>query len=121
MGARPDLVRNAGRYLQGAVFSLPFDPTSASGVGRAFADTFAARYGGPPDAFTAAAYDAYAIVRAQVDGGTQSRDALGDALGRGLETETAGPSGGLGDDRRPHHGTRLFTLRDATLAPIATE
>jgi len=117
VGFAPTLPRSGGRYLQGALFSVPFWAPLATGPGREFADAFADRYGVEPDAFAAWAYDAVTLIRLGVDAGGVNRPALAARLGdtRGA---TASPSGGFGADREPLHATRLVTLRGASFESV---
>lgn len=114
----PALLRSVGRYLQGAVFSVPFDAEVAQGAGRRFVERFEAQFGESPDAFAALAHDAYKLVRTAVAAGAQTREALADTLWRAQSDELAGPSPGLlpsGQARRP---TRLLQLQaDAFVEP----
>jgi ABC-type branched-subunit amino acid transport system substrate-binding protein len=116
-----DLERSVGRYLQGAIFSVPFDPASASGSGARFVEAFRTQFDQTPDAFAAFAHDAYALVRKAVDGGARTRSALGAALAHASSADLAGPSPGFGADHESRHPTRLLQLQaDAFVALDAT-
>jgi ABC-type branched-subunit amino acid transport system substrate-binding protein len=110
VGFSPTLPRSSGRYLQGALFSVPFWAPVATGRGREFADAFVERYGSEPDAFAAWAYDAVSLIRRAVESGGQSRNSLASRLGD-THAETAAPSGGFARTRGPLRPTRLLTLR----------
>ena len=104
------LVRSVGRYLQGALFSVPFGADLAEGAGRAFADRFHSQFGEAPDAFAAFAYDAYRLARTSIDAGARSRGDLAQALLRARSEVLAGPGLGFGLDREPVRATRLWRL-----------
>ena len=57
-GFDPSLARTARRYLQGALFAVPFDAGNALG----FSEGYRARFSTEPNLFSAAAHDAYRIV-----------------------------------------------------------
>jgi ABC-type branched-subunit amino acid transport system substrate-binding protein len=113
VGFSPNLPRSTGRYLQGALFSVPFWAPVATGRGRLFADAFAERYGTEPDAFAAWAYDAVTLIRRGVEAGGRTRGELATRLDD-TRTATAAPSGGFGADRGPLESTRLLMLRGSS-------
>jgi branched-chain amino acid transport system substrate-binding protein len=114
----PTLLRGVSRYLQGALFSVPFDPQVESGAGRSFVERFTAQFGEAPDAFAALAHDAYKLVRAAVDGGAKTRKALAEALPRTRSAELAGPAPNPSQPGRALRATRLLQLRgDAFVDP----
>ena len=104
------LLRSVGRYLQGALFSVPFDARLATGPAQRFVEHFQAQFGEPPDTFAALAHDAYKLVRAAVDRGARTRKELGDDLWRAESAELAGPSPGLAPSREARRPTRLLRL-----------
>lgn len=114
----PSLARSSGRYLQGALFAVPFHAATSTGAGRIFADAYAQQLGGEPDAFAAFAYDAYRLVRGAVDGGARTRAALATRLA-GLAADTASAAGGFTTEREPRRAARLLELRGTAFA--ATE
>jgi ABC-type branched-subunit amino acid transport system substrate-binding protein len=107
----PSLARSAGRYLQGATFSVPFDATTAQGPAQKFAERFQAQFGERPEIFAAFAHDAYKLLRKAVDSGAKTRKAVGESLWRAQSDELAGPSDGLTADRGVRRATRLLRLR----------
>ena len=111
------LVRSSGRYLQGALFAVPFHAATATGAGRVFADAYAQQLGGEPDAFSAFAYDAYRLARSAVDGGAVTRGALATRLA-GMSADTASAAGGFTAAREPRHAARLLELRGSAFAAI---
>ncbi|MFW5924902.1 MAG: ABC transporter substrate-binding protein [Myxococcota bacterium] len=116
VGHSSDLVRDSGRYLQGALFSQPFNPTSSTG--RSFAERYHTRFDARPDVFAAYAYDAFELVRSATEAGATTRETLGEALREGEDRSTVGASGGLTPERRPAQGTRVYELRSAKLVRV---
>lgn len=116
VGYGDGLATEASRYLQGALFSRPFDPQSASG--RDFAERFQLRFGEKPDVFAAYAYDAFHLVRRSIESGARTREELADRLGGGRRRTTAAASAGLASDRGPMRGTQIYELRGETLRRI---
>ena len=114
----PHLGKNAGRYLQGAVFSVPFDPSTATGAARLFADKFQTRFGARADCFAAFAYDAYRLVRTAVERGAATRQQVAQYLSSARDANTAGPSPGFSPDRGPLEGTRLLELQGDAFVPV---
>jgi branched-chain amino acid transport system substrate-binding protein len=112
------LIKNAGRYLQGAVFSVPFDPTTATGAGRIFADQFYQRYGLTPDAFAAVAHDAYRLVRAAVATGAATRKEVARSLCVVRDAGAAGPNPGFSPARNPFDATRLLQLQGESFSVV---
>jgi ABC-type branched-subunit amino acid transport system substrate-binding protein len=113
-----DLARTVGRYLQGALFSVPFDAASASGSAATFAQAFQARFGEPADTYAAFAHDAYRWVRAGVAAGGTTRATLPAALLRATPASAASPVTGLLPSREARDATRLLELRGTSFAPL---
>lgn len=108
-------VAGSQRYLQGALYSLPFHAPSASGASGAFAAAYEARYTRAPSALAALAFDAYNLVRSSVDGGAETRDELIARLPSARVADAAGPAMGFGPGRGPSTATRIYELRGDTL------
>jgi ABC-type branched-subunit amino acid transport system substrate-binding protein len=113
-----DLARTVGRYLQGALFSVPFDAASATGDAATFAQAFQARFGEPADTYAAFAHDAYKWVRAGVAAGGTTRATLPAALMRAEPVKAASPVSGFLPTRDARDATRLLELRGASFAPL---
>ena len=109
------LLPSAGRYLEGALMSLPFSAETAVGSAAAFVQRFETRFGRTPDLFAASAYDAAEVIRGAVNAGAMTRDELAAELARLPEVDTAGPSRGFGPDRGPRVGTRILEIADGEL------
>jgi ABC-type branched-subunit amino acid transport system substrate-binding protein len=112
------LQRMAGRYLNGAVFSAPFDPEGAASGTSRFAQSFRAQFGSAPDAFAAFAHDAYGLLRKAIDAGARTRAALALALTRVRASDPATPSQGFGAEREALTPTRLVQLTEAGFVPL---
>lgn len=111
VGFDPRLARTTGRYLQGAIFSVPFHAPTAEGEARTFTNDFMTRFGAEPDAFAAYAYDAFGLVQRAVASGETSRAGVASWLAAGNVTPTAGASGGLDATRSARGATRILVLR----------
>jgi ABC-type branched-subunit amino acid transport system substrate-binding protein len=118
VGFGADLPRSSGRYLSGALFSVPFYAPTATGAGRTFADAFAVRYGTAPDAFAAYAYDAGQMIRTAVGRGAATRTAVQAELAGMRAFDTAAPSAGFTDRREPVRATRILELRGTGFVPL---
>jgi branched-chain amino acid transport system substrate-binding protein len=113
----PGLARSVGRYLQGALFSVPFHPLTATGGSAAFAQSFQARFGEPPDTYAAFSHDAYRLLRAAVSAGGNTRSTLARELQRVRATDTASPVTGFLPSREAKGATRLLELEGTAFIP----
>jgi ABC-type branched-subunit amino acid transport system substrate-binding protein len=95
----PSLARLAGRYLQGALFAVPFDPDAPEGKSHEFVEHFVATFSSPPDAFAAFAHDAYALIRAAVEAGAVNRALLAAKLTTREQADLVAAGRGFGADR----------------------
>jgi branched-chain amino acid transport system substrate-binding protein len=118
VGFNAELVRASGSYLQGALFSRPFDVDARGST--QFAARFQARFGTDPDVFAAYAYDALQLVRSATEAGAETRQDLADALSTRGPRRTVGGSGGLGPERVASQGTRIRELHRSALVPPST-
>jgi branched-chain amino acid transport system substrate-binding protein len=109
---------SVGRYLQGAMFSVPFDARVASGSAQRFVERFQAQFGESPDTFAALAHDAYKLVRAAVDAGATTRKAVAETLWRAQSAELAGPSQGLSPEHGARRPTRLLALQGGEFVEV---
>lgn len=107
----PSLVRQAGRYLQGAVFTTPLwveDPEAR--VAR-FVEDFREATGRPPTVYASQAHDALQILRAaRSRAAGQTRAALLEALLSIREAPTVGSFDGFDESGEPRSPLRLLTL-----------
>lgn len=113
-----DLARSVGRYLQGALFSVPFDASTATGSSAAFAQAFATRFGAPADTYAAFAHDAYRLVRAAVAAGGTTRAALAQQLVRVHPDNPASGMRGLSATREAETATRLLELQGSAFVQL---
>lgn len=116
----PNLPRQAGRYLQGACFAVPFNVQADSGEGAAFVRQFQEAFGSPPDAFAAYAHDAYRLVRSGVEAGAVTREALARQLRTQRTTGLVAPGRGFDSKREALQPVEILELRGAGFAPLAT-
>jgi branched-chain amino acid transport system substrate-binding protein len=114
-GFDPSLARTSKRYLQHAVFSVPFDPARAG----AFVDAFRASYQAEPNLFAASAHDAYRLLEAGLATGARTREALAKALSSVRLSNTAAASDGFGENRGPRRAARLETLTGEAFVELA--
>jgi branched-chain amino acid transport system substrate-binding protein len=111
VGFDPSLAAKAGRYLQGAVFSAPFDPAAVGGPAQQFAERFQKQFGSSPDMFAAFAHDAYGLIREAVKKGARTREQVAESLPSVRYPSPAGPSTGFNAAREPLRAARLLELR----------
>jgi branched-chain amino acid transport system substrate-binding protein len=116
------LVRNAGRYVQGALVATQFHAGSATGEGATFVAAFRDRFGEEPDGYAATAYDAFRLIaRAAATtrrGDEVDRDQVARWLAQSGGFATVGSSGGIGPDRGPARLPRVLELRDGVFTPV---
>jgi branched-chain amino acid transport system substrate-binding protein len=111
----------SGRYLQGALFAVPFDASSAAGPSHDFVVSFQGQFGGPPDAFAAHAHDAYVLLRAAISGGASSRAAVAAALPETRTKALVAPARGFGARREPEHPVQIFELAASGFSPVSEQ
>ncbi len=100
-----------GRYLQGAVFSVPFDPALQQASVQHFSQRYREQFNAEPDVFAAYAYDAYQLIRAGIRAGIQSRTELLTFLTSHHTTvTTVSAAHGFTPDRGPRQETQLVEL-----------
>ena len=89
----PDLLRLAGRSLEGAVFTDGFSPDSPNSQVREFVDLYRGRHQSDPSLFSAQAYDATRLVLEAIKKGATSGKAVRDILAKTQELPTlTGPA-----------------------------
>ncbi|HEY2736444.1 MAG TPA: ABC transporter substrate-binding protein [Polyangiales bacterium] len=113
-----NLSRLAGRYLQGALFSVPFDPDAPDGKSHEFVEHFVATFGSPPDEFAAFAHDAYALIRAGVEAGAVSRPLLAAKLTTREQADLVAAGSGFGADREALAPVDVMELSGSDFVPI---
>jgi len=117
----PSVARLAGRYLQGALFSVPFDAQAPEGTSHDFVERFVAAFGSPPDAFAAFAHDAYKLVRAGVDAGGSSRAQLANRLSTHLHADLVAPGSGFGINREAIAPVQVMELSESAFLAVDAE
>jgi branched-chain amino acid transport system substrate-binding protein len=105
------LPKLAGRYLQGAMFSVPFDVQSTSAPVPQFVTKFQEAFGSSPDMFAAFAHDAYRLVRATVDAGATTRDSLAEKLPKAKDSGAVTGTKGFTSSREAAEPTRVIELQ----------
>jgi branched-chain amino acid transport system substrate-binding protein len=105
------LPRLAGRYLQGALFSVPFDAHEPEGAVPDFVQRFQAAFGSEPDMFAAFAYDAYRLARDTIDAGATTRSALAARLPSARDQALVTPGPGFTANREAAAPTRVVELQ----------
>mgnify|MGYP003578337410 CR=1 FL=1 len=110
VGFDPALPKLAGRYLQGATFSVAFDPLSTELPIPDFVARFQEAFGSNPVLFAAFAHDAYELVRATVDGGATTREAVAERLPQAKGAESVTPVRGFSSTREAASPTRVIEL-----------
>ena len=117
------LASSSGRYLQGALFAAQFHAASATGEGAAFVESYRARFGKAPDAYAAAAYDAFRLVARAAEATRRAdevdRGRVATWLGRSAGFATASSVGGLAANRQPASLPRVVELRGDAFRPAA--
>ncbi len=86
-GRAPDLIRRAGRYLEGALFAT-FSGSETSLGGAAFAEKFRAEYSAEPSYLSAFGHDAVVLVAGAIRSGAVDRNAIREWIGSATRAET---------------------------------
>jgi ABC-type branched-subunit amino acid transport system substrate-binding protein len=107
----PNLPKLAGRYLQGAMFSVPFDPLSGSAPVPQFVQKFQEAFGSSPDMFAAFAHDAYRLVRGAIDAGATTRESLAEKLPNTKDSAAVTGTNGFTSNREAAEPTRVIELQ----------
>jgi ABC-type branched-subunit amino acid transport system substrate-binding protein len=110
----PNLPRLAGRYLQGALFSVPFDAASTAAPVADFVARYQEAFGSNPDVFAAFAHDAYKLVRAAVDQGANTRELVASRLTTARDPSLVTPSAGFSAKREATSPTQVQELKADT-------
>ncbi|MBW2276556.1 MAG: ABC transporter substrate-binding protein [Deltaproteobacteria bacterium] len=84
----PDLVRRAGKYLQGALFTTSFHVDASPGAAD-LADRFETEYKRAPTYFEAYGHDALLLVAAAIDSGARTRAGIRGWIARADASSTA--------------------------------
>jgi branched-chain amino acid transport system substrate-binding protein len=106
-----NLPKLAGRYLQGAMFSVSFDAQSGSAPVPEFVRKFQEAFGSSPDIYAAFAHDAYRLVRSAVDGGATTRTSLAARLPQAKDDGAVTGTKGFTSSREASEPTRVIELQ----------
>jgi ABC-type branched-subunit amino acid transport system substrate-binding protein len=112
-GFDPSLARTARRYLQGALFAVPFDAAAAT----SFTEGYRARFSAEPNLFSAVAHDAYRILEGGLSTGALTRAELSDSLAKVRAEGNATASDGFAQGRGPRIPARIETLLGEAFVP----
>lgn len=112
------LPRLAGRYLQGALFAVSFDPQSQAAPVPDFVARFQQAFGSPPDVFAAFAHDAYRLVRATVDAGALTRELVATRLSTTRAPDLVTGGSGFSERREAVAPTGVVELRGDSFDPV---
>jgi branched-chain amino acid transport system substrate-binding protein len=114
-GFDPSLAQSSRRYLQGAVFAVPFDPKLSPN----FAQAYEAQWGTAPNLFSALGHDAYRFVQAALTEGAETREEVTTTLLSVRATRVVGANDGFTPSHGPRTPTRLETLNGDMFVPLA--
>ncbi len=119
-GFAPDLVRRAGRYLDGALFtSFFFKDASASAA--KFAQLFVSEYGTEPNYIAGFGYDATVLVASAIASGASSREEIRRWLARSGKVASlplTTPFGGFSDNGEPLALPLVLQLREGQFSEV---
>ncbi len=116
VGFDRSLIQSSRRYLQGAVFAVPFDPALSPG----FTDAYRDQWGAEPNVFSALAYDAYGLIQAALASGAKTRESVATALHTVRAEHPVSAVGMLNVDHTASTPVRLETLVDQAFVPAPT-
>jgi len=105
-GFDTSLAMSTRRYLQGALFSVPFDAADVP----AFVTSYREKFQAEPNLFSALGSDAYRIIATALASGATTREDLARALARTQLDDPAATGSGFGASRGPREPGRLKTL-----------
>jgi branched-chain amino acid transport system substrate-binding protein len=105
-GFDQNLAVNSRRYLQGALFSVPFDAADAPTFVASYREMFQAE----PNLFSALGADAYRLVESALASGASTREDLARQLLRAQLNDPAATGAGFSETRGPREPGHLKTL-----------
>lgn len=123
VGFSKDLIRRAGRYLDGTFFSSFFYVTDELPGAARFSERFHLEYGAEPNYLAAYGFDAAAIVGAALKAGNQNRADIRrwllEVSSRNFDVESlATPFGGFTIDGEPKSLPWIFQVQDSEIVLI---
>jgi branched-chain amino acid transport system substrate-binding protein len=113
-GFDASLATTTRRYLQGALFSVPFDPVDAPD----FVAAYRAKFQSEPNLFSALGYDAYRLLDQAIAAGATTREQVRAQLGRERLDKPAASGGGFSETRGPRTPAGLRTLLGSAFVPV---
>lgn len=116
----PRLLRQAGRYLQGALFTNTFWADEPRAPVTQFVEEYREAQGSSPSHYASQAHDAIQLIRAaRGQAVAQTRANLLDALLALSSAQTIGPFSGFDESGEPRTPLRLLRLEETTFQPVA--
>jgi branched-chain amino acid transport system substrate-binding protein len=109
-GFDPNLALNSRRYLQGALFSVPFDAADAPSFVTHYREMFQAE----PNLFSALGADAYRLIESALASGASTREQVTQQLTRAQLSDPAATGAGFSETRGPREPGHLKTLLGAS-------
>jgi branched-chain amino acid transport system substrate-binding protein len=119
-GFAPDLVRRAGRYLDGALFTSFFFK-DASPSATKFAQLFVSEYGTEPNYIAGFGYDATVLVASAIASGASNREEIRQWLtrsGNAASLPLTTPFGGFSDNGEPLALPLVLQLREGQFSEV---
>jgi branched-chain amino acid transport system substrate-binding protein len=113
------LPKLAGRYLQTALFAVPFDPQSQVAPVPDFVARFQQAFGSMPDVFAAFAHDAFRLTRATVDAGALTRELVATRLPATRDPELVAGGSGFSERREAAAPTHVVELRGDAFTAVS--
>ncbi len=114
----PDLLRVAGRSLEGAVCAEPYDPESTEPASADFTARFRAEFEDAPDVISAQAYDAARLALTALAQGAASRDDVLRALHAVRDWPGASGDITIREDGNADKRPTLLSVRDGRFVPL---
>jgi ABC-type branched-subunit amino acid transport system substrate-binding protein len=114
----PELLRVAGRSLEGAVCAEPYDPESTEPTSADFTARFRAEFPDPPDVIAAQAYDAARLALGALSQGAASRDDVLRALHAVRDWPGASGEITVREDGNADKEPTLLSVRDGRFVPL---
>jgi ABC-type branched-subunit amino acid transport system substrate-binding protein len=119
-GFAPDLVRRAGRYLDGALFTSFFFKDASPSANK-FAQLFVSEYGTEPNYIAGFGYDATVLVASAIASGASSREEIRQWLtrsGNATSLPLTTPFDGFSDNGEPRALPLVLQLREGQFSEV---
>lgn len=117
----PVVLKTAGRYLEGCIFPVPFNPDDPRPMVREFVEAFSRNMGRKPNLLDAHGYDAAIMLRRIMDGpeAPRTRAEFCRQLSQASAVEGVCGQISVGPDGRFVKALELFTISRERFAPLA--